>query len=117
MDEMEMAVAPALFASGESAADMNGVMMSEFNQALKPVAQEPVAGPTSGTPLFAPRAQLPGPMDQLPPEALVLQMPTSRLHPNAQPTWSAQDRPAAGAGQQPTMKSAHYFDWTGKMNP
>lgn len=117
MDELEMAVAPALFATGDSTAEMNGVMQSEFNQALKPVSKEPVAGPTSGTPLFAPRAQLPGPMDQLPPEALVLQMPTSRLHPNAQPTWSGQDRPAAGAAQQPTMKSAHYFDWTGKVNP
>jgi hypothetical protein len=117
MDAMEQNVAPALFAAGSTVAEMNGVVMSEFAEALKPAAQEPVAGPTAGNPLFAPRDQLPGPMDQIPPEARFLQMPTSHLHPNAQPTWSAQNRPVAGTAQQPTMKSAHYFDWTGKTNP
>jgi len=76
--------------------------------ALTPQYDPSTAG--QGIPTRFPGVPVPRSEDLMPADALIMQAPTSHLHPAAQFTWMASSQPLQHLTEQPGLETAHFFN-------
>jgi hypothetical protein len=76
--------------------------------ALTPQSDPMAAG--QGIPTRFPGVPVPRSEDLMPADALLMQAPTSQLHPAAQFTWMASTQPLRHLTEQPGLETAHFFN-------